>query len=267
MAKQKMAAPKNKEGEEVNLRNEPTTGGNKQFSVINPDFYLAVMTGMEQDVFTSKDGTKTYLKVQPSFVLLNDNGTKINRQDFTVGYYNPTTKELYHPENDFPIWGGSNGARFLFKAMGLFVQDEDGYVYDNNLKIVKDRAIKVRTGIGGYVKGNTPLTNKVNTAENFNNVAMEAIKDLTNGVVSVWGMEDLPRIIEWFNKKYELTEDNGLKTKNTLVGFYPVSQRDIAEHGWYLDEPSGAVFTTEAGWRWYETAVNEDFDGDDNSDW
>lgn len=272
MVKQTFSAPKTQDGQDISLRNDPNvSGGGRQFSLISPDFYVAIMTSMDESVFQSKDGKATYLKVQPEFVLLNDNNTLLNRQDLTVGYYKPATKELYHPDDGkYPIWGGGNGALFLFKALGLFRETEDGkYDFDLNTKIVKDRVVKVRTGIAGYVKGNTTLSLTVNNAENFNKMAVKAMQSMTGGQVKVWGMEDIPQIVEWFNSENGLDAENGLKTKNVIVGFYNVSKIDIEKHGdgWYVDDETGAVFTTKAGYEWFMNAEEEQPADGNSNDW
>lgn len=256
--KQTFKAPKNSAGEDINLRNEPSTGGGSQFALIPQGFYLAIMTSMKEEIFVSKAGDKAFLKVQPEFTLLNDNGTILNRQDFTVGNWDAKKKQLFHPDGKFPIWGGNNGALFLFKSLGLFQETDEGYEFELNTKIVKDRAIKIRTGIAGYIKGNTPLSLTVNRADTFNTIAVEIISELTNGTTVIWGMEDIPRIVEHFNAKNGLDAENGLKTKNVIVGFYPVSERDVSENGWYVDD-TGAVYTTKAGYDWYvQASVTEE---------
>ena len=267
MVKQTFTAPTNQEGEQVSLTTQPSNGVSTAFLVIPPASYAAIMTSIKEEVYPSKDGSKMFMKVCPEFTLLNDNGTILNRQDFTVGNYDPAKKSLYHPEGKFPIWGGASGALFLFKALGLFRELEDGkYEFEFDANLVKDRVVRVRTGIAGYVKGNTPLSNTINTADGFNKMANEAVAEISQGSVSVWGMEDLRNIAIWFNEKHGLDSENGLKTKNVVLAVYPVSEKEISDNGWYLDAATGSVFTSEAGYHWYTDAL-ENTDNSANNDW
>lgn len=275
-------APTNKAGEEVSLKPQSGNDGNL-FNLIPQGWYTAIVTSVADEVTAPNKNGKSFLKITPEFTILDKEGrtqTIINRQQFTMGYYDPKTKELYHPDGTFPIWGGQQGARFFLSALGLFLEVDGGYRLTFELEnggyaldLIKDRGVKVRSGIAGYVKGNTPLSNEINTAEGFNKMAVEAISEISRGAVVVWGMEDIPEIVRWFNRKHGLgdadgntTQESGMKTKNTIVACYPVDAWVIDERAWYKDE-NGSVYTTEAGYNWYVASMAERENSEENGSW
>lgn len=260
---------KNAAGEEINLIPEIADGGGRRFSLIDPAFYPAVMTSMTESVYNGQDGQTQYLKLEPEFALLNENRTLINRQNLTVGYWDDKKKQLYQNDpSKSVVWGGAIGALFLLQALGLYKKLPNGkYELDYDAKLIQDRPIKVQTGVAGYVKGNTELTRRVSWAKDFGIEMNTLTNELTEGKSKTWSMLQLETLIRAFNDKYGLSGegDDTLKTKNVIVGYYPVNKQDIEKYGWYLDEATNQVFTTKAGYDWYQNALVEGVSGNASS--
>lgn len=259
MVKQAFNPTFDKNGEPVELEAKITDGAGRRFSVITPNYYPAVMTSMVESVFNGRDGSVKYLKLQPEIALINENRTLINRQDLVVGYWNDATKQLYHNDpSQSVVWGGATGALFLLSAMGLYKKLPNGkFELEYDAKLIQDRPIRVQTGIAGYVKGNNQLTNLVSSAKLFG-IEMNTITyEQSEGREKVWTILQLDTLIQAFNRKYGLSGvgDDTLKTKNVIVGYYPVSKKEIADYHWYLDEATNQVFTTKAGYDWYQDAL------------
>lgn len=267
---QSIQAPVTKDGNVVNLAADVQSGENVAYRTVEPKVYFATVTGISQETFKGRDGT-TYLKIQPEFELHNEFRTKINRQDFLMGYWDDEKKQLYHNDpTKSVVWGGDSGALFFLKSIGAFRDGGDGkFVLDFNAKLTKDRIIKVSTSIAGYVKGNTELTKLVSTAVNFAKMANEAVYEMSEHKVRVWTMSDLERIIVYFNEQHGLSREDGLKTKNVVIACYTPSEKEIEANEWYLDKNSGAVYMTKASYDWYNVAEDEDTDAAEgsNNDW
>lgn len=259
MVKQALNAPIAQDGKAIDLAPEIADGGGRRFSLITPAFYPAVMTSMVESVFNGSNGAVKYLKLQPEVALINENRTLINRQDLIVGMWDDAKKQLYHNDpSQSVVWGGASGALFFLQALGLYKKLANGqFELDYEAKLIVDRPIKVQTGIAGYVKGNNELTKKVSSAKEFGIQMNELTYELSDKKSKVWSMTQLDELVQAFNRKYGLSGEATLKTKNVIVGYYAVTKDDIAKHGWFNPEGSSQVFTTEAGYRWYQTALVE----------
>jgi hypothetical protein len=171
-------------------------------------------------------------------------------------------------------------AQYLLTALGLFKGNEDDpakFKLDVNFDLIKDRVVRVRTGISGYVK-----TPRLNFDENQFVELMSALAgtesytyDQVNGLVAKFNELDadaLTTVLGKVTKLYnaptatdlvaarigEGKEDAQLKTKNTISNVYAIKDEDALAQGWYYDYGTGGVFTVAAAWEQYIIADEED---------
>lgn len=103
---------------------------NNLYALLPEGWYPAVITKLESSFFTTKKGLKIE-KLVPHVTVLNEAGTRINRQDFIVSYVDDNG--LYYnqdsPEKS-PFWGGASGATQLMLTLGMLSPMGDA-IFDN----------------------------------------------------------------------------------------------------------------------------------------
>lgn len=256
-----IGAPKNKDGSTY----DPTArsaGNGSSFKLVEPGYYYAVVQEVSERTdwrkFTAngktvknpkhKEGKWEYWSLTPHFVLVNENKTIINRQNFQLGVLDEG--ELVRPDKDNSrpaIW--AEGQYFLAAVGGLRKEDGD----DGALRVEFDpdtlcnMVVKVRTGIGGYIKGNRGFTSEEMTA---------LLVEQNDG--EPFEFEDIGALIALYNTDNELDQEGAepLKAKNIIEAVYPVDLRVIEENGYFLDPVTGAVFVSEADYTKYLQLVD-----------
>lgn len=267
MAKRHMEAGqlKDKNGNAFNPAAR-STGAGTAYRIIEPNFYYANITGLTESTswraFNSKgenfpntavddkgvrvnaEGKWEYLSLTPNFELFNDNGTIINRQNFQLGVLD-ADGVLTRPDGDNSKPALWSEGQFLLGAMGLLSTDEEGnfsFSYDPDL--ILDRVVKIKTGVGGYIKGKTGFDDKQLKA---------VLEELNDG--EEYTFDELFDLVKLYNIDHELEGDAGLKLKNIIVSVYPADERAINENGWFVDPATQAVFTSEVAFDSYNTMV------------
>lgn len=226
-----------------------SAGAGNSFKLTPPDYYLATVESLTDQVDdrkfsvngkqlknkNNKSGLWTYWSVTPNVVLVNENKTVINRQNFQIGILQD--EALIRPDGDKDkpvIW--SEG-QYLLGALGALKHDEDGnFVVDFDPELILNLVIKVKTGIGGYIKSNRGFN-----ADEFHALLLE----VNDG--EEFEFEDIPALIAMYNDDNELTDDEfKLKAKNMILQVFPVDKKTIVEKEFYLDEETGAVYISQA---------------------
>lgn len=220
----------------------------------------------------SPDGKWNWEKIIPHFTLLNENGSKINRQDFTLGVYE--NGKFIRPDGakQSPIMGI---AQFFLTALGLFVADDKDpskYKFDVNFSLVTDRVVRVRTGLAGYIKSprfnvdGVKLHDILKTLAGTEKYTFSDIAALTAkfNELSEEELAKLPHVTPQIAAQIaevrvgDTPEDSHLKLKNTIISAYPISEEDAAANGWFYEQLTGSVFTTAAAWETYMTLDEAD---------
>lgn len=227
-----------------------TSGGSQHFQLIPSGYSLAVVNGMVLGSYEGKangvKGKVTYWKVTPDITLMNGNKTIINRQEITLGAVK--NGALYRPDKDSgkpAIWAL---AKYCLSTLGLLENavNDDGeviegeFVLDFDTDAIMNRVVKVRVGIGGYIKGEQTFDEKAMT---------ELLLEQNDG--NDYTFEEIPALVAQYNEDHEYPTNEGLKTKNIITNFFNVDMATIEEHGFYLEPDTGAVFTNEAAYDSY----------------
>lgn len=250
-----VGAIKDKEGNSIDPTQRSAGGGGNSFRLVPPDYYLAVVKEVKFGEYRAqykgfpskaKDKKWTYWKLTPSIQLLNDDKTLINRQDIQIGVVQDGV--LVRPDGDTSksaIW---TAAQYFLGAAGLLAQGENGeFSLDFDPDLVANRVIKVKTGVGGYIKGET----------GYDVAQMHALLlEQNNGME--YDFDDIAGLVDQWNEDNGYTEDDvRLKTKNIVTNFFAVDTASIEENGFYLDEVTGAVFISELDYNDYIRQVDE----------
>lgn len=221
------------------------TSGGVQFVPTRPAFYDAIVEKLTVDTFEggykqlknpdSDNGKFTYVKVAPHMTLINEHGTRIDREEFIIGAWSPE-KNFYRPDGDTnkSVIGE---AFYLLRALNMFT--ETGELNADTDSIV-NRVIRVKTAIAGYRKA---------ARENYApKDILTMLKDANGGVFSY---DDIPEN-EFTQTLAELTRKwdtaygdtaDPLKLKNVIVGFFTVSDSTASEY--YTDDATGDVYESE----------------------
>lgn len=236
--------------------NARSAGSGSSFKLIPPDYYFANVQSIKENTddwrkFSvngkvlenkkHKEGKWNYWTVTPNFVLINENKTIINRQNFQIGVLDDGA--LIRPDGDSSkpvLWAEG---QFLLGALGVLHKSEYGeFSIDFDPDLIQNRIVKVKTGIGGYIKG----------GRGFNHDEMHNLL-LEQNDGEEYEFEDIPALIAMYNDDNERTDeaDNKLKAKNLVLSVFPVDQKTINENGYFLDEATGAVFVTELDYDKY----------------
>lgn len=262
-----VSAPTNKDGEVIALPSErPAT---RSFDLITPDFYIAVVRGVEYGSYFAgykgftnparPDGKWEYSKITPDLQLQNDNRTVINRQELTLGVIHEGT--FIRPDGDTkqsPIFGGNTGAQHFLTAVGMYAKNSDDKVvlghpeYGFDPELIEDRVITVKTGIAGYIKG----------SKGIDHLEFDRIMRERNG--GAWTVEDLPDLLEDYNREHNYGDGEGLKTKNVITGYYSIFRAEAEKQGFFFDEETGAVYLSKASYDAYIGNLRDG--GSDNAD-
>ena len=242
----------------------------RNFAIVKPGFYTAVVRKMEAVSFRGKfssfinedadDKLWEYLKIQPVVMLLNDVHTFISRQDFIVGVIQDG--ELVRPDGDaekLPVFGGYKGAQFLLQTLGLFEETEDGYSLDFNPEAIVDRVLRVRVGIGGYVKG----------VGNYDpDVLMKMLEEYSDEEVTI---DNILKWVRAWNVQQDYVNEHGneinegisLKVKNVILGWYTLSPAQAERDDFFVD--GEAIYLNEEAQVIAQSILDED--GDDVVPW
>lgn len=220
-----------------------SSGNGTAFHLIEPGYALATVTALEMAEYRAKsgehrskdkDGKWTYVKLTPSFLLHNENGTIINRQDVTVGVRGKSG--FMRPDGDkskAAIWPQ---AQYLLGALGLLSKDEEGnFSLDFDTDLIADRVVRVQHDIAGYQKG----------VRNYDPEALSlALLGANDG--NPYTFDDVQDLVAQWNVDNDLDEDNDqrLRLKNVVTGVYPVDEKTIEEGEFFVDPATGAVFTS-----------------------
>lgn len=246
-------------------------GNNAAFDLVEPGYYDAMLRKMTVSTHRAKfgkfaspdaDGKWEYLKLLPDVQLLNEAKTLINRQQLTVGVL--YEDELIRPDKDpekLPVWGGTQGAQFLLQALGLFRVVEGGYELDLRPDIVVNRPLRVRTEIGGYIKG----------ASNYDPAELTKLLLSIRGGAAVPFAEIRALQAQWNAKEgftdpdgNEYTEGVSLRLKNIITGWYAHSPAQAEELGYYADEETGMIFADAETFTSYQSwSAQSDSDSPD----
>lgn len=238
---------KDKDGKDFDP-SQRSAGSGRSFQLIEPGFYIAIVRGLKFGSYRAaykgykspaSDGKWTYWKLTPDIELVNANRTLINRQDVQIGVVEKGA--FVRPDGDTTkaaIW---TAAQYFLAALGLLTTKEDGqFGLDFDPDIITDRVIKVRTDIGGYIKGERGYD-----AKEMNQMLLE----VNEGVP--FEFEDVPELIALWNSDNGYDGDICLKPKNIIANFYAPDLRTIGENGFYVDEATGAVFINELSYNAY----------------
>lgn len=238
-----------KDGKDITPSTERSTGGNKSFWLVKPDYYTAVVKGLKFSgdkrwavkgtKSKAKDGKWTHWVITPDVVLLNDNKTQINRQDVIIGAVEDG--ELVRPDGDTtqsPIW---SVALYMLTSLGLIHKAEDGsYPLDFDPDLIANRVVKVRVGVGGYIKNETGFDVK-----QMHNLLLEQ----NNG--QEYEFEDIPALVDQFNEDNERDGETKLKTKNVITNFYMADASTIEENGYFVAPDGVQTFVSEKDYEKY----------------
>lgn len=243
-----------REGNSVDPTKRSAGSGNS-FRVIEPGFYVARVKSLKFGDYRAafkgfpskeKDKKWTYWKLTPEIELVNPEKTLINRQDVQIGVVKDGT--LVRPDGDkekSAIW---TSAQYLLGALGLLSKGEDEqFTLSFDPDLVANRMIKVRTAIGGYIKGETGYDEKQMNA---------LLLDVNDG--QEYDFSEIPELIERWNEDngYDNEDEVRLKAKNVVTSFFALDTKTIEEAGFYLDDDTGAVYETEADYTTYLALVD-----------
>jgi len=243
-----------KEGKDIDPTKRSAGSGNS-FRVIEPGFYVARVKSLKFGDYRAaykgfpskaKDKKWTYWKLTPEIELVNPEKTLINRQDVQIGVVE--NGSLVRPDGDNSkanIW---TTAQYLLGALGLLGKDEDGkFTLDFDPDLVANRMIKVRTAIGGYIKGETGYDEKQMNA---------LLLEVNDG--QEYTFDEIPGLIEMWNDDngYDNEDEIRLKAKNIITSFFALDTKTIEENGFYLDEATGAVYESEADYTTFLALVD-----------
>lgn len=145
----------NVQNTDANGNPAPLGAGNAAYDLVTPGTYTAVMTKCPSKTYLNENDGIKYLMVTPEFRLVNEAGTLINRQDFTIGCVDDTGALIMHPKGKTLIWAGKKGALYLFQALGILqtINEETGeYAIDADTDHLFDRVIMVKVGQETYTK-------------------------------------------------------------------------------------------------------------------
>jgi hypothetical protein len=138
---------------------ERSVGNSNAYEVIPEGVYIGVISELGWETFDTKSGYQME-KFTPKLRLLNENGTKIDRQDLTIGAINSDgnyTNEFFNNPDSSIIFGGYNmakgnfGARNFMFAAGML--NNNGDVVFNEQAIV-DLVVRVRIKTRTYTWNN-----------------------------------------------------------------------------------------------------------------
>lgn len=267
-----------KSGEAVNLAgNEGNFGNNHAFSLIPSNYYTAVVRKVTEansrrmvKGFESpdEDGKWKYLSITPDFLLLNDYGTIISRQSFTVGAVDEDGN-LHSPNPDSDVvWGGLRGAREFLTAIKCFVAGEDGgFDLTFHAPAIRGLVVRVMTSIGGYRKGVSGdiLPNEMKAMLNeFSDVPIEF--DAENFDITA-----ISNALNALNAAKGYDDETGYRLKNVIVKIVSLWTNKAEEDGLFVQtrevdgEPvaTGRIFEHEAAAEAYEEAMLHSDLGDD----
>lgn len=253
----------------------------RAYAVIEPQYAFAVVTKIESGHYRggwsghantkSKDGKWNWEKIVPHFTLLNDNGTQINRQDFTLGVFEDNKFIRPDGNKQSPIMSGT---QYLLTALGLFKASDDPskFSLDVNFDLIADRVVRVKTGNAGYIKNprvnldGDKLHKLLTSLAGTEKYSFSQMDDL----LAKFNSADYEELITFTGITEQIAEqiiavrntedaaDADLKLKNFIVSVYPVSEKDAAEHNWFYAQDTGSVFTIAAAWEQYLVADEDD---------
>lgn len=168
---------------------------NAQYAVIEPGYYPAVVLKATEGRFNStmkgQTGKFNYLKVTPDFQLLNENETRINRQDFTLGVVNDSGL-LYRPDGDDSKPALYSDAAFLIGAMGFKDEDSNVDLGQFSPKLVMGQVVTVKIVTDTYEArdGSGPKTkNKIASVYPLSDTKAEDLELVGNGA-GMWFRTD-----------------------------------------------------------------------------
>lgn len=266
---------KNKDGEAVDLTGSKSQnfGNVHAFSLIPAGWVTAVIEKVDESTFTMtvkgaenpdmEDGKWTHVRLTPKFRLLNDNASIISKQSFILGAID-SEKNLIapNPDND-AVWGGVRGARALLQALKLFTADEDGgFELLLHAPAIRNMAVRVRTSIGGYRKGQFDITPSEMLAKL--NEHSEATIDFSE---ARFDADEIAAALAALNAAEGYDEENGYKLKNVITDIQALWAKKAEDEDLFVatrtvdDEeiPTGQIFTNEEA---YEAYVNAMYDAD-----
>lgn len=257
--------PTDKDGNAVDITAR-SDGNSNAFQVIEPGFYNAVVTGLGFGTYQAafkgfpnpdaKDGKWTYGKLTPDLTLVNDNHTKITKQDTVLGVLVNNSPFQPRGNDESPIW---KEAQYLLSALGLFTTDGEGvFTLDFDPDLIRDRVIRVGIGTGGYIKsgerrGNfkpdqlRAMLQEVNAGLPYENHELQ-------GLVKLWNVENgLTN-----EQDEEIEEGVSLRVKNYVTNYYGINQATAEANDWFYDYETKAVFTSEQAWQDYNAAKDSE---------
>lgn len=218
-------------------RNAVSGGGN--YAVIPGGVYTAVVEKVDEEDWTDKQGF-TQVNLKPAFALLNDQNTRITRQEFTLCTIDATTRApIIRPGAKSLIWGTTRGASYLLQSLGLL--DVDGNKVKSSLlpAALKNVIVRVNVRPGAYQKGKGELSSR----------ELEALLTAQN-LGAKYSDEQLPALLAAYNTDHATS----YVLKNTIVGFYPVGSAEIKARGFFLAD-NGLVFLDQVAAKEYEIAL------------
>lgn len=244
-------------------------GESTSYAPVAPATYDAVVKSVELASYrgratpanpNSEDGKWEYHKIIPDITLLNENGTQISRQDFTIGIMD--NGKFIRPDGkaQSPIW---MQGQWLLTALGCFKASETNpmdFTLDLDDETIADQLIRVKTGLAGYIKEpklafdvaklNSLLTSLNDGKKEYTFADVSVLVDKFNAMT----VEELAKLSAIGQANAEAiianraSGDGILKIKNVIVAVFAITEEHAKEHGWYYDPTTGAVYVTTQAW-------------------
>lgn len=163
------------------VRDANAAGDNSQYATIEPGYYTARVVSAKEGSFRhgfkGQRGTFNYSKITPDFVLMNEAGTRINRQDVVMGVVDDEGF-LYRPDGDDSKPALFSDAGFLLGAMGFKDADNMVDVGQFSSDLVMGQIITVKVANERYEArdGSTKTKNKIEGFYPLNDAKIEDLQ-------------------------------------------------------------------------------------------
>lgn len=203
------------------------------FTPIKPGRYTAVVRGMGMKEFRAKhgehksadaDGLWTYVRLTPNVMLVNDNATVVNRQDYVLGVVDANYR-LFRPDgktDKSPIFGNESGALFMLIALGMVNGDGKTLSVGFNPDNIKNRVVVVTVGLAAYnaLKGSKERLN-----------SEELYAKFTQAAGGRWEFDS----IDEYTATLNVNEGDDWRIINVIRGFYRMSPDEAVTAGYAVD--------------------------------
>lgn len=211
--------------------------------IVDKDPFMSNITGFPNP--DTQDGKWPMYKITPTFELVNDRHTLIERQDLTIGVmvdgvpFSPNEKNSavysgwFNKSKD--TRGGSLGAAGLLEAIGVMKVVDKQATFTGDTSEISDVVVRVRTGVGAYNK------NKLNYGpDEFLALMMER----NGGTVPPFA-EYITLLNEYNEEKGARGTDDELKMKTFVLAVWGLNDGEVAAGG-YFRADNGAVYLSKS---------------------